>query len=86
MSKLARWLPFKFRRKEKPEKSSDTAVVHPQQLMRSFSRIPAQTQIFMNPGSRWTQKDLMNLYQESRDVLLALGVTDEHEQRNRATA
>ena len=40
MSKLARWLPFKFRRKEKPEKSSDTAVVHPQQLMRSFFNEP----------------------------------------------
>lgn len=40
MSKLTRWLPFRFRRKEKPEKSSETAFVHPQHLMRSFFNEP----------------------------------------------
>jgi len=54
-------------------------------LMTAFSKIPARSQLFINPGQRWSERDLSKLYEDSQEILTALNVKEEYEQRIRRT-
>lgn len=57
-----------------------------QRLMQAFARVPARSQIFIDPGRRWSERDLLQLHGDCLDALEALGVREEYEQRTRRTA
>lgn len=56
-----------------------------QRLMQTFARVPARSQIFIEPGRRWSERDLIQLHGECLEVLESLGLREEYEQRTRTT-
>jgi len=88
----ARYRPYKV--KETAERFADrtsdgdetrwrTRQRQATQIMKSFARVPARSQIFINPGPRWNAKELRQLHRDCLDALSALGLLEDYEQRTR---
>ena len=54
-------------------------------LMMTYSKVPARAQLFIDTGSRWGEKVMLECYQESLDILETLGLRETYERRTRST-
>lgn len=51
------------------------------ELLKQLARVPVRSQLFIDLGTRWGERDLMQLYHQSAELLERLGVREEYEQR-----